>query len=169
MVANQESCFSQLAQRPINNLVLHIRQITARQLQRHNVILEADLAERLPVVRAQPEALRQVVLNLVLNAQDAMPHGGTIRITTYTKQEMSCLRLSDTGSGISAERLQKIFEPFQAEQGPRTGLGLYLSKHVIEQHCGAMNIASTVGSGTTVTVSLPWSKHDDDQNNHTDC
>ncbi len=154
----------------INELITAIHQIMVRQLSHNQISMELKLAPDLPHISGQPATLRQMFLNLALNAQAAMPHGGIVRISTGTDpvRHQICIEITDTGAGISAERLEMIFEPFQSHNAPRTGLGLYLSKQVIEQHRGTITLESTVGVGTTVSIALPWSEHDYDQADHPD-
>jgi PAS domain S-box-containing protein len=142
----------------LNKLAVAVRHLTARQLASHGVELQIELAPELPPVRAQADPLRQVLLNLLLNAQQAMPSGGTIAISTLAGQgEPGCsLRVSDTGAGIAPERLAQIFDPFASSKPQGLGLGLYISRQVVEQHGGSITIASTLGAGTTVTVWLPY-------------
>lgn len=143
----------------INDLVLAMCQITARQMEHAKVSVTFQPGNDVPLVCGQPDALRQVYLNLLLNAQEAMPDGGSIAITTLSDQHrrMSGFRICDTGVGMSPDQLQQVCEPFQSSHAEKPGLGLYLCKTIIEQHRGDLQLASTA-AGTTATVWIPWSE-----------
>src|SRR5260370_4053129 len=107
--------------------------------------------------------MEQVFLNLVINARQAMPRGGHLRIEVKEnpRTTMVELRLADTGVGIPPERLRLIFEPFYTTKEPDasghggTGLGLSVCRQIIEQHHGRIRVESVVGKGATFTVQLP--------------
>src|SRR6266478_2549471 len=100
--------------------------------------------------------LREVVLNLIFNAVDAMPHGGAIEIGTRNDGLNACFWVADTGSGMPPEVIARIFEPFYSTKGERgTGLGLSASHGIIENHGGHINVSSTPGKGTRFEIVLP--------------
>ncbi len=100
--------------------------------------------------------LREVVLNLIFNAVDAMPNGGTIEAGTRVEGKTARFWIADTGAGIPAEVMARIFEPFYTTKGERgTGLGLSASHGIIENHSGEINVISEPGKGTRFEVSLP--------------
>lgn len=114
-----------------------------------------------PAILGNAGKLQQVFLNLFLNAKDAMPDGGTLRIET-SGQSAAVVRISDTGSGIAPENLARIFDPFfttkhgnGASQRRGTGLGLAVSYGIIQEHGGKVRVDSAVGSGTTFTLEFP--------------
>lgn len=107
------------------------------------------------VVRADGEKLRQAFLNITLNALQATPAGGSVTISAASSAAGYEIRFSDTGSGIDAAALGKIFEPFFTTKVDGTGLGLAVTKKIIEGHGGLLDVASEAGKGTTVTVKLP--------------
>lgn len=146
----------------LNQLVGAVRQIIARQLHGRQIGLQIDLADDLPATDGQPDALRQVLLSMVLNAQEATPPGGMIRISTFADRDrrMSFLSVADNGSGISPRRISQIFEPSPDNQPQRLGLGLHVSKQVIERHQGQITLKSAIGAGTTVKIGLPWRRTD---------
>jgi signal transduction histidine kinase len=108
-------------------------------------------------VQGNPHDLQQVLVNLLLNAIQAMPEGGTIRVEAEADEEMVRIDVADTGEGISSEHVDEIFDPFftTKEPGQGTGLGLSVSHSIIEQHGGRITVASTAGEGTTFTIRLP--------------
>jgi signal transduction histidine kinase len=101
--------------------------------------------------------MQQVFLNLVLNAVEAMPEGGLLRVSTglTTQPDGVCATFADAGVGIEPERLAGIFEPFHSTRPEGLGLGLYISKNIVEEHGGHIDVDSHVGEGTTFTVWLP--------------
>ncbi len=109
-----------------------------------------------PPVDGQPSELREVLTNLVLNAVDALPHGGDIRIATRLREEQVEMSVSDTGVGMSDSVRRRIFEPFFSTKGPSgTGLGLAMVYGVVSRHGGEILVDSTEGVGSTFTVRLP--------------
>ncbi len=108
------------------------------------------------IMRADGEKLRQAFLNIVINALQATPPGGSVIISTKIYQsELYEICFRDTGSGIDTEALGRIFEPFFTTKQSGTGLGLAITKKIIESHGGTMLVESEIGHGTTVTVRLP--------------
>ena len=106
-------------------------------------------------VHADQDKLSQVFLNLFLNAIQAMKNGGTLKVVTSRDQEQLLCRVEDSGCGIDAKLLPKIFDPYVTTKSGGTGLGLAMSVKIIEEHGGRIDISSTPGQGTTVGVSLP--------------
>ncbi len=146
-------------------LLAEVQRLTLRQFRSHNVVLALDLAPDLPPVYGQPDALRQVFLNLVLNAQEAMPNGGTIQVCgEYRAPARQCrLEVRDSGVGISADQLERIFEPFHSKKAQGVGLGLYLCRQIIEQHGGTISVESVPQAGTTFSVTLLAGMPEEDQ------
>jgi two-component system cell cycle sensor histidine kinase/response regulator CckA len=131
------------------------------------VELRLALADDLALVRADPGQIEQVLINLVVNARDAMPRGGMVTISTRNEwasptangapTEHVLIRVSDMGLGIAPEMLDRIFEPFftTKEPGKGTGLGLATVHGIVEQSGGFVRVTSEVGRGTTFSVYLP--------------
>lgn len=120
---------------------------------RIDVRLEAGT---IPCIAGDPAALREVLVNLVLNAVDAMPQGGQITIRTWATAADVCCAVSDTGMGMSREVQQRVLEPFFTTKGVKnTGLGLSVNYGIIQRHGGELTIDSTEGQGTTITVRFP--------------
>lgn len=132
--------------------------LTHKGEQNHCSIVR-NYSDALPRIMADPNALEQAFLNIVLNAQKAMPKGGTLTITTRAKTaeegEKVEITFEDTGMGISKENLRKIFNPFFSTRPEGTGLGLAITKNIIEQHGGTIEVESEVNRGTKVLISLP--------------
>ncbi len=113
--------------------------------------------QRLPATFADPMQLKQVFMNVILNAVDAMPRGGTITVKTSFDplSHIIFTNISDTGSGIDASALPEMFKPFYTTKPKGTGLGLAISKRLIEEHGGTIHIENNEGQGATVRISLP--------------
>jgi two-component system NtrC family sensor kinase len=109
--------------------------------------------------------LQQAVIALAANAIDAMPDGGVLRITGRRNGSNVLVEVSDTGVGISQENVTKIFEPFftTKEIGKGTGLGLAVCYGILTEHGGSLDVQSTLGTGTTFTISLPAINNDGEQ------
>jgi two-component system sensor histidine kinase AtoS len=99
--------------------------------------------------------LRRAVFNLVQNALDAMPPGGTLTLAGQRMATQVQLHVRDTGSGIPAAQLAQIFEPLYTTKPEGTGLGLYIAQEIITAHAGQLTVASAEGHGTTFTITLP--------------
>jgi signal transduction histidine kinase len=120
---------------------------------------EWEAATPLLYVHGDPEKLQQMVMNLCLNAVQAMPEGGTLSVACCRAGKESkgfiSFSIADTGVGISKENLNKIFDPFFTTKENGTGLGLAIVKKFVDYHSGYINVKSTVNEGTTVQVFLP--------------
>ena len=128
--------------------------LTAREGRQ--VDLDTELAETPDVIGSAP-ALREVLTNLIYNAVDAMPEGGTCTIRTAEQAGYVVISVSDTGTGMDDETKRRLFEPFFTTKahGTGTGLGLFTVYHIIKQHGGTVAADASVGSGTTFSVRLP--------------
>lgn len=123
--------------------------------QRKQLIRELD--ETLPAIVGDPQQLQQVFLNLLLNAADSIPEGGTITVRTLHDEQAKTVDivLRDTGKGIPAELMEKIFQPFFTTKGKGTGLGLAVSKRIVEEHGGRITVSNNVSGGVTFAITLP--------------
>ncbi|MGE3539766.1 MAG: ATP-binding protein [Candidatus Tectimicrobiota bacterium] len=117
--------------------------------------LQVEGLEQLGLVACHPGTFRRVVLNLVQNAFDAMPEGGTVSLRGYGTATHVSLQIQDTGSGIAAEKLGRIFEPLYTTKPGGTGLGLYIVQEVVSAHGGQIAVHSTEGQGSTFSITLP--------------
>jgi two-component system NtrC family sensor kinase len=126
------------------------------KLKAMNIVLELK-APNIRPIWAQGERLQQVFINIILNALDAMPHGGTLRLDVQEEDEFVAVRITDTGTGIKKQHLPHIFDPFFTTKGvgKGTGLGLSISYAIIKEHEGRILVDSVEGQGTTFTVLLP--------------
>ncbi|MEM6281580.1 MAG: HAMP domain-containing sensor histidine kinase [Chloroflexota bacterium] len=127
----------------------------------HNITITTNIPEDLPDVPADPNLLRQVINNLVGNAIKYNVAGGSITVTAKTTDSHVAFAITDTGKGIPAEYHQQIFEPFERGKFNNrskirgSGLGLSIVRTIVEKHRGTVTLESTVGKGSTFTVSLP--------------
>jgi two-component system NtrC family sensor kinase len=145
----------------VNELLDQILEFAANHTDMHRVELVREFAPELPPVMADGDQMRQVAINLILNAGSAMHDGGRLTVRTFADDE-GCVNLvfSDTGAGIAKEHLEKIFEPFFTTKASGTGLGLAITRQIVEQHHGKISIESEPGEGTTVTVRLPVNREE---------
>jgi PAS domain S-box-containing protein len=141
----------------LNALVEKTLLLTRKRCQNRGVEVAWSPATDLSAVPLAPDRIQQVFLNLVLNAVEAMPERGRLQVsTTATDQpEGVQIRFADTGVGIEPDRLSQIFEPFHSSRPEGLGLGLYISKRIVDEHGGRIDVYSRVGEGTTFTVWLP--------------
>jgi two-component system NtrC family sensor kinase len=123
--------------------------------------VELELATELPAIQGNSGKLQQVFLNLLLNAKEAMPSGGRLRVSTLVNGHVEA-RVTDSGSGIAPEHMKRIYDPFfttktMPKPGDRrgTGLGLSVSYGIIQEHAGKIHVESSVGAGTTFHLEFP--------------
>jgi two-component system NtrC family sensor kinase len=133
--------------------------LTQHQLQLHGVTVIQESEPDLPPVQGDGNQLEQVFTNILLNADQAMPHGGELRIRAqFNRRENGIeIHFQDTGCGIPPEDLDKIFDPFftTRDPGKGTGLGLSISYGIIQDHGGRITVQSEVNKGSLFTVHLP--------------
>lgn len=136
-----------------------------KKLQEHNAVLTLELSPKLPLVCADRNQIKQVLLNLLLNAAEVMPStGGEIHLKTYATGACVYLDVIDNGSGIAIEHQAHIFEPLFTTKTRGLGLGLAISREIIEKHQGTLMMESQPGYGTTFTIVLPAEKECDEPN-----
>jgi signal transduction histidine kinase len=122
---------------------------------RANVQIVEHYSDIAPDVVADPEQLKQVFVNLISNAVQAMPGGGTLTIETGAEEGFVFIRFTDTGPGISDGVRDKIFDPFVSTRDDGTGLGLTIVHRIVDEHDGHIEVTSEPGDGTSFTVWLP--------------
>jgi signal transduction histidine kinase len=158
----------------INRLIEESEALVEKHLRQNRVKIENDLDPLVPPVIASPDQIKQVLLNLMLNGQQAMPDGGTIFVSTrvsygsdpeFLMSDSIHIQIRDTGKGIAEEHLPHIFEPFFSTKDEKgTGLGLWVSRGIVQAHGGSIKLRSREGRGTTFRVALPIrgpSQHDE--------
>jgi PAS domain S-box-containing protein len=155
---------SDMANVDLNGLIEEAETLVAKRLREEKVVVARDLDPRLPLIRASADQLKQVLLNLLLNAVEAMPGGGTLSVSTrYGGEnegampfEYVTVEVRDTGIGMDDETQSRIFEAFYSTKTERgTGLGLWVSHGIVQGHGGTMKVRSRAGQGTTFVIALP--------------
>ncbi len=141
----------------MNTILDEILLLVKKQLQEHGIQVAASFQDALPLVNASRNQLRQVFLNLIANARDAMPEGGTLTITTSSTKDRVRIEIEDDGVGIREENLPRIFDAFftTKDSVKDVGLGLSVCYGFIEEHGGDIRVRSRHGEGTTFTILLP--------------
>ena len=130
-------------------------ELLSNELTKKNIQWSLDYRHGGALIDGDSDQLRQILINLIQNAADAMPSGGALKITTQTDKNHLELKVSDTGEGIPKELLTKIFEPFVTTKAKGTGLGLAMVRSMIEAHHGTIHVESQPGQGTVFTLKLP--------------
>jgi two-component system NtrC family sensor kinase len=145
----------------VNKIIADTLALLEHQFKITKIRVEDELAEHLPLISGNAGRLQQVFLNLFLNARDAMPNGGTLRIATSNGEGVSVV-VSDTGTGIAQEHIHRIYDPFfttkvapREGQGKGTGLGLSVTYGIIQEHAGKIRVESHPGQGTTFYLDFP--------------
>jgi PAS domain S-box-containing protein len=141
----------------VNQAIQDTLALVRRQMEKNHILLVEQYATDLPSLSLAVGQMKQVFLNLITNARHAMPHGGTLTISSERVEDEVAVRIADSGMGIPADHLSRLFEPFfttkPAEKG--TGLGLSVSLGIVQEHGGRIQVESQVGKGSTFTVWLP--------------
>jgi two-component system NtrC family sensor kinase len=154
---------AELASTNINSLLRETLELVQTHLRHGHINATADLSAEIPPIIAHADQIRQVFLNIILNACDAMPDGGDLRLRTQLFQARSeapmtiGVDICDTGVGIPAEHRPHLFEPFYTTKAHGTGLGLAISAHIVTQHGGRIIVESEISQGTTFSILLPTS------------
>jgi PAS domain S-box-containing protein len=141
----------------VNALLERVLMLTKKQCQKRRVEVTWKAADDLPPLLLVPDRMQQVFLNLILNAVEAMPDGGRLEVSTSHTDEPSGVDISftDTGRGIAPDAMPQLFDPFYTTKPEGLGLGLYVTRNIVEEHGGRIEVESQVGEGTTFTVWLP--------------
>lgn len=142
--------------------VIDLRQLVNRLVEffaplAHSKGITVYVAEEGAPVRisADDKLLSQALLNLMINAQEAMPEGGTLTLRLTSQADSATLSVQDTGVGIAPEDRERIFRPFYSTKGRGTGLGLSITQRIVEAHHGTLHLDSQLGEGTTFQIRLP--------------
>jgi PAS domain S-box-containing protein len=143
----------------LNQVIRDTLALLEHQFRTAQILVDLDLADELPPIHGNPGKLQQVFLNLLLNAKDAMPGGGRLRVATLVNGHVE-VHISDSGSGIAPEHLKRIYDPFfttKTMPGDKrgTGLGLSVSYGIIQEHAGKIHVESAVGAGTKFHLEFP--------------
>ena len=140
----------------LTRLVEETLTVASLNLRQTNIQVIFTPAADMPPVVCDADQLRQVFLNLMLNAIDAMPDGGTLTVRTIAGSTVALVEIQDTGTGIPESIRERLFEPFFTNKPQGTGLGLSISAHIVTQHGGQIEVESEEGSGSVFRVVLPY-------------
>jgi signal transduction histidine kinase len=137
-------------------ILLHeVATLMEAEAKTHAVRLVVRTPEGLPALVVDPQQLKQALINLLLNAIQATPPGGTVQVTAAAETEVLRLAVIDSGSGVAPELMDRIFDPYFTTKPHGTGLGLPIALRIIQAHGGTLDVSSALGAGTTVEVYLP--------------
>jgi two-component system NtrC family sensor kinase len=144
----------------LNSIVAVTIKLVEHKLDLGNIVPRLELAPDLPLLRGDAGQIEQMLLAIVMNAIEAMPREGNLRIATSHTGDSIVLRITDDGMGIPPDILPRLFEPFTTtkEEGKGVGLGLAISKAIVDRHGGTIDVQSEVGRGTTFTITLPCAR-----------
>ena len=148
----------QLAETDINELISDMVDFYSPQSRSHSIIVRLGLYNGPLVCKVDAGMLKQAILNLFINAQQAMNQGGELMIRTDKLRENALITISDTGKGISPEELPKIFDAYYSSRPSGSGLGLPTTRKIIEAHNGTISVDSQQGKGTLFSIKLPLAK-----------
>lgn len=139
----------------VNSVLDEVLDFLAPEAQTQGVRIQRLLERSLPLVPMDRNLMKQVFLNVAKNAREAMPRGGELMVRTARDGSMCRVEIADTGEGISAEHLAKIWNAYFTTKKTGTGLGLSLAKRIVEEHDGTIGATSEPGKGTQITIRLP--------------
>ena len=142
----------------LNEVVANVARLFQAQLRapgRAAIDCQVQLAEPMEPIAADPELLHRAISNLVLNAMDAMPQGGTLKLRTRQQEDRAYVEISDTGTGLTSEECERLFTPYYTSKEHGTGLGLAIVQSVVSDHGGRISVQSQAGHGTTFVIELP--------------
>jgi two-component system, NtrC family, nitrogen regulation sensor histidine kinase NtrY len=142
----------------LNEVVANVARLFQAQLRapdRAAIDCQVQLAEPMKPIVADPELLHRAISNLVLNAMDAMPQGGTLKMRTRQQDDHAYIEISDTGTGLTSEECERLFTPYYTSKEHGTGLGLAIVQSVVSDHGGRISVQSQAGRGTTFVIELP--------------
>ncbi len=145
----------ELARVDINELVSDMVDFYSPQARSHSITVREGLHGEPLVCKVDADMLKQVILNLFINSQQAMDSGGELMIRTGRQANEATIQISDTGSGISGEELSRIFDAYYSSRPQGSGLGLPTAKRIVEAHKGSISVDSERGKGTSFTIKLP--------------
>jgi signal transduction histidine kinase len=149
-----------LALKPVelNSVVSDVLKLLHVQKSTNGIKVEFDPTHSNSTAMLDEACIRAALLNLLLNAVEAMPNGGILSISSATAGETLSLKIKDTGAGMTEDRVTKIFEPFNSDKTGGLGLGMPYAKKIIEEHGGRISVESKPGEGTRVWINLPIAK-----------
>jgi signal transduction histidine kinase len=145
----------ELEKTDINKVLEVVVKLVEHQYSISSIAIRREYSDILPEIELDTKQMQQVFMNLIKNAAEAMPEGGTIVVSTSKNEESIRINITDTGVGMSKDTLERIFDPFFTTKTDGTGLGLAICYGIVKKHNGNLSYVSEIGKGTTATVLLP--------------
>ena len=145
----------ELLEQDINQVVDEVIDFIAPEAKRNGIEVVRDYAPDLPIVRLDTGLIKQAILNIIINAQQAMPQGGRLSVSTSHKEGHVHIGVTDTGTGIPRRHQDKIFQAYFSTKKKGTGLGLPTARRIVEGHGGSISVESTEGKGSSFIIRLP--------------
>ena len=145
----------QLRPENINTIVEEAVRFFALEIKDRDIVVEQELRSDLPLLELDRDQIKQAFYNVIKNSFEAMKSRGILRIRTDLDESHVIVRFTDTGGGISAENLSRVFEPYFTTKTSGTGLGLLIVRRIVREHGGELSIESSEGKGLTLTIRLP--------------
>jgi len=145
----------QLRPENINSIVEEAVRFFALEIKDRDIVVEQELRSDLPLLELDRDQMKQAFYNVIKNSFEAMKSRGILRIRTDMDESHVIVRFTDTGGGISAENLSRVFEPYFTTKTSGTGLGLLIVRRIVREHGGELSIESSEGKGLTLTIRLP--------------
>lgn len=139
----------------ITSVIESVLMLLKKDLEKKQISVQTTYQEPLPLIQVDEKSMRQVLLNLLLNAKDAVAPKGTVTVRAERRRKWVSIEIRDNGCGIPARDLKAIYDPFFTTKPAGTGLGLFISRNIVEGYGGKMEISSEPGKGTIVVVTLP--------------
>jgi two-component system, sporulation sensor kinase E len=146
----------QLRPENVNTIVGEAVRFFTPELQDRDIVVEQELRSDLPLLQLDRDQMKQAFYNVIKNSVEAMHRHGTLRIRTDLDDTHVVVRFVDTGGGMSAENLSRVFEPYFTTKASGTGLGLLIVRRIVREHGGELSIESSEGKGITLTIRLPY-------------
>src|ERR1700730_13746613 len=146
----------QLRPENVNAIVEEAVRFFAPEIKDRDIVVEQELRSDLPLLQLDRDQMKQAFYNVIKNSFDAMKSRGILRIRTDMDESHVIVRFTDTGGGISAENLSRVFEPYFTTKTSGTGLGLLIVRRIVREHGGELSIESSEGKGLTLTIRLPY-------------
>jgi two-component system, sporulation sensor kinase E len=146
----------QLRPENINAIVQEVVRFFASQIEDRDIVVEQELRSDLPLIQVDRDQMKQAFYNVIKNSLEAMKRRGVLRIRTDMDESHVFIKFVDTGGGISAENLSRIFEPYFTTKPSGTGLGLLIVRRIVREHGGELSVESNEGKGLTLTIRLPY-------------
>ncbi|MDP8246264.1 MAG: ATP-binding protein [Candidatus Hinthialibacter antarcticus] len=146
----------------MNEVIDRVLRLLRHRISQQRVLLRINLDREAPEIRADRERIEQAVLNLLLNALDVTPEAGTITVALWTIDDTLKISVADSGPGIPEDRFAGLFKPFNSTKKNGFGLGLPISKRIVEEHKGDITVSSAPPDGATFLITLPYDEADDE-------